>query len=428
MKLPQLGAVMLAIIALSTPSVAAGLSYDLTVAAGAHHRSNTPVRVLLRESQTQANRNPKLLAEARSVVLTDSSGAQIPAQLTEPGLLDQPKTSNSQVVRRLDFILPSLGQGESLELTAVLSDRAPSGDGYSWKDTPGDNTLLSHGVRPVLRYICGPIDESSPQARTETYKVFHHLYNPAGTRPVTKGPGGLYTHHRGLFFGFNRISYGDGARVDTWHCSGQAHLSHEGILAAEAGEVLGRHCVAVDWHGREAVVFAKELREMTVYNLPGGQLVEFASRLSTTVGPVKLDGDPQHAGFQFRAAQEVAEGDQKLTYYLRPDGRGEPGDTRNWAAGSPRADCVNLPWNAMSFVIDDVRYTAVYLDHPANPKEARYSERTYGRFGSYFEYELDDDRPLELNYRVWLQQGEMTQEEAAALCDDFVQPVQVTVR
>jgi hypothetical protein len=139
---------------------------------------------------------------------------------------------------------------------------------------------------------------------------------------------------------------------------------------------------------------------------------------------VRLDGDPQHAGFQFRAAQEVAEGDQKLTFYIRPDGKGRPGQTRNWPGNK---NFVNLPFNAMSFVIDGQRYTAVYIDKPTNPKEARFSERSYGRFGSYFEYDLEEGKDLYVNYRIWLQQGELTGERAAALSADFVEPVEVRV-
>ena len=56
-------------------------------------------------------------------------------------------------------------------------------------------------------------------------------------------------------------------------------------------------------------MFAKELREITVYHVPDGRLIEFASRLESVIGTVKLDGDPQHAGFHFRAAQEVADGE-----------------------------------------------------------------------------------------------------------------------
>jgi hypothetical protein len=185
--------------------------------------------------------------------------------------------------------------------------------------------------------------------------------------------------------------------------------------------------VAIDWHGINKEVYAKEDRELAAYNVPGGTLIEFASRVRTVGGPIQLDGDPQHAGFHFRAAQEVAEKNKGQTYYLRPDGKGKPGETRNWDPKSKMGP-VNLPWNAMSFVVGGQRYTAVYLDNPANPKEARGSERDYGRFGSYFEYEIKPDRPLMVRYRVWLQAGEMKPEQPVALAADFVEPVEVEVK
>jgi len=403
------------------------MTYQLTVQAGKHDRANMPVCVLLTEQEQQANLDPKLLAEARSVTLSDDAGGELPAQLTPPGLVNASFDRPGLVARELHFILPSLKRGASLRLTAVLSDKPLLGDGFAWKHVEGEHAELSLGSRPVLRYMCKPLDSSTPEARDETYKVYHHLYNPAGTRFATKGPGGKYPHHRGLFYGFNRINYGDVPRVDLWGCRPGAHQSHQEFSSEQSGPVLGRHTVKVGWHGPDDKLFASETREMTVYNVPEGQLVEFASLLSSTVGKVKLDGDPQHAGFQFRAAQEVADGDQKLTYYLRPDGQGEPGETRNWTSKNPDPVTANLPWNAMSFVIEQDRYTAVYLDHPTNPKEARYSERTYGRFGSYFEFELDEEKDLQTNYRVWLQDGEMTVEEATALSADFVEPAGVTV-
>ena len=174
-------------------------------------------------------------------------------------------------------------------------------------------------------------------------------------------------------------------------------------------------------------MFARELREVTAYVLADRQLVEFASRLETTGGTVLLDGDPQHAGFHFRADDEVAAKTAKQTYYLRPDGKGDFGATRNWDAKNRNPISVNLPWNAMSFVLGDQRYTAVYLDHPENPKEARYSERDYGRFGSYFEYTMTKESPLEVNYRLGLYPGEVTIDQAAALSNDFVHPVDVEV-
>jgi hypothetical protein len=121
----------------------------------------------------------------------------------------------------------------------------------------------------------------------------------------------------------------------------------------------------------------------------------------------------------------VADKTKGETYYLRPDGRDKPGATRNWP---DRKGHVDLPWNAMSFVVGGQRYTALYLDKPTNPKEARFSERDYGRFGSYFEYTITKDKPLEVNYHVWVQRGELTGEEATARHKSFDQPVSVTVR
>src|SRR5471032_1925725 len=89
-----------------------------------------------------------------------------------------------------------------------------------------------------------------------------------------------------------------------------------------------------------------------------------------------------------------------------------PGKERNWTGDKTMVD---LPWYAMSFVLNDQRYTTCYLNHPNNPKETRFSERDYGRFGGYFQRDITDEQPLIVNYRLWLQSGEMTQEQAQTL-------------
>jgi hypothetical protein len=387
---------------------AAEKSFQLTVEAGGADRAATPVRVALPGA-----------AGMLSVELKDASGKGLPAQLTAPSLLG----NAPQGARELHFVLPALRKGEKIELRAVLSDAAAAAGGFAWKHAENEYAELSLDGRPLLRYVCKPFD---PKNVAETCKVFHHVYAPDGSRLITKGDtDGLFPHHRGIFYGFSRITY-PGGSTNTWGCGAAGRQTHEGFLVEEAGPVVGRHLVAVGWHGRSQEIFANEKRELTVYRVPGGFLIEFASQLETAGGKVRLDGDPQHAGFHFRAAQEVADGDQKLTYYLRPDGKGEPGQTRNWSPGNDLA--ANLPWNALSFVIDGRRYTVVYLDHPNNPKEARYSERTYGRFGSYFEYDIDEENPARVRYRLWVQEGEMTVDECAALRADFVEPPKVTVR
>jgi hypothetical protein len=74
----------------------------------------------------------------------------------------------------------------------------------------------------------------------------------------------------------------------------------------------------------------------------------------------------------------------------------------------------------MSFVIGGKRYTVLYMDHPTNPKPARYSERDYGRFGSYFVADVTKVKPLDVQYRVWVQDGEMTVDQCEKLSAEFI--------
>jgi Methane oxygenase PmoA len=404
---------------------------EFTLEAGKFDRVNTPVKVHIVVPA-------KLLEKTISAQVQATGGQQLPAQVTSLGLLSSAKalTSADEVWAELHFVLPQLAAGKTLEFTATLtSEPTNSGERFAWSDTSkikgeGDvhaeqSRELQFNGRPVLRYMHTALDESSKDARMGTYKPYHHVYDPLGKRYLTKGPGGVFPHHRGLYFGFNRISYGEKQTADTWHCNNGENESHVAMLGEVAGPVLGRHRVKINWNGKKQDTFAVETREMTVYNVPGGSLIEFASLLESQVGKVKLDGDPQHAGFQFRATQDVPDKTAKLTYYLRPDGKGEFDKFRNWPGDKQHA---NLPWNALSFVVDEQRYTCCYLDRPENPKEARFSERNYGRFGSYFEYELNQDHPLALNYRIWLQAGEMDVASVQRLDDDFVQPVVATLK
>ena len=310
---------------------------------------------------------------------------------------------------------------------AAPAAEPPASEGaFQWVETPGESIELRQGERPVVRYMCAPYDDSSKERRDATYKVFHHVFSPDGSRLLTKGdPGGLYPHHRGLFYGFNKVTYGDGKTCDIWHCQGQTRQEHASTVRQDADEDSGSHVVAIDWHGRDGEVFAREERGVAAHALPGGMQIDFTSRVETADGqPIHVDGDPQHAGFHFRAAQEVAASTAAQTYYLRTDGKGAPRETRNWEPGKPaddpkNAECENRPWNALSIVVGGQRYTVLYLDHPDNPKPARYSERDYGRFGSYFAADITAEQPLEVRYRVWVQEGEMTVDQCTAMHEAF---------
>jgi len=399
-------------LALAAAWVHAADTLPLVVTGGKTDLTNTPVFVPVSLPAAQAKQPVRVRFKDQTLI----------GQLSAPRLLAPAQPAKEgHVARELCFIVPSLKAGEKVPCEADLSggqDGTPKA--FHWHDTPGKSTDLIYGDRPVLRYMYEKLDASTPERRSETMKVYHHLFDPTGAKLVTKGPGGKFPHHRGLFYGFNRISYeqeGKKLAADVWHCNGGESQAHEKVLSEDVGPVFGRHRVAVAWHGKDGKVFAREERELTAYNTQGGTLVEFASRLSSAGPTITLDGDPQHAGFQFRASQEVPDKTAKLTYYVRPDGKGEPGKFRNWPQDKTHA---NLPWHALSFVLGDQRYTCCYLDRPENPKESRFSERDYGRFGSYFVATVEPEKPLGVNYRVWLQEGEMTVDEVAAKDAAFV--------
>lgn len=438
---------------LGLAGTSAGLAQDsvmkIEVAAGKRGFASMPLTIPLSL--------PEAWAKYKNVAVelkNESASGSMFGQLTAPGIMTESiKPAKAGLIRRdLHVLLPRTAT-EASEIIVHFKELKPEFH-FTWIEKKGEYAELVSIDRservPFLRYMDRPYDPSSSDAREKSYKVFHHLYDPAGKRFVTNGGFTndnitdpkklLYPHHRGIMYGFNKCSYGPDLKLqaDTWHCPPPsadkkknvptAHVAHEKTLSTEAGSLLGRHRVLLGWYGAGEKPFALEERELTVYQLKkNGTLVEFASRLKTTGGKVRVDGDPQHAGFQFRAANDVAEKTAKQTYYLRPDGKGELGATRNWDPKTKQGP-VDLPWDVMCFVLDEKRYSVVYMNHPSNPKETRFSERDYGRFGGYFQHDITEEQPLVVNYRLWLQEGEMTQDQAQALWTVFASPPKTTVK
>ena len=313
-------------------------------------------------------------------------------------------------------------------LVGVASAESPKGT-FHFAETKGEYVDVMRGDRKVLRFVNKPRDGTTKESHYLSFKPFHQVFDPktgetllsSGAHPDVKDF--KFPHHRGLFFGFNEISYGEKKTADIWHGTNNVYSSFDKMIATKADDKQASHTAAISWHGTDGETFADEEREVTVRSIGDGTEIDWSTVLRTKLPKVRLDGDPQHAGFHFRATQEVSKTTAKQTYYLRPDGKGKPGETRNW--GEPKnkekdARTIGLPWNAMSFVTGGKRYTSLRINHPSNPKETRGSERDYGRFGDYFEFDLTPATPLKLKYRVWVQEGEMTVEQCEAKAAAFV--------
>ena len=105
---------------------------------------------------------------------------------------------------------------------------------FSWIEKKGTHIDLLYGDRKIARYV---YERIKPEDRERTYKPFYHLYDIKGEKFVTKGPGGKFTHHRGIYYGFSKCSALDGTgnkvSVDTWHCK-RAFQIHERTLEKNA--------------------------------------------------------------------------------------------------------------------------------------------------------------------------------------------------
>ena len=282
---------------------------------------------------------------------------------------------------------------------------------FAWVDRAEGVSDLVLGDAPVLRYMHA-FDNSSKESTHETYKVFHHVFGPESGKIITKGAGGKYTHHRGLYVGWNKTQTTDG-EFDFWHCRNGAHLKHVRTVERTGGPGRGRMVSEIHWNdpdGQPVIVETRtvEVRALNVANGRAWQ-IDWSTQLQSKRGAIQLRGDRQHAGFQFRAAQPVA--DAESARFIRPAGFPEqPEAFQVGDKGDPPAH-INLKWFAMHYPLEDSEYTIEYFEAPGQPAPSLFSERPYGRFGAFYKAELDGDQPLVMTYRVVVSEGDAPSRE-----------------
>lgn len=279
------------------------------------------------------------------------------------------------------------------------------GESFRWEtDAKAGTADLLYGDQPVLRYMFD-YDTSNDQKVHDTYKVFHHVFGPLSGQQITKGAGGKFTHHRGMFVGWNRTNF-QGKTLDFWHCKKGAHLRHVKFHDQSADSKHGTMTAEIHWNDPEGNAVIKETRTVTVHREPTtqGWQIDWSTKLDSQRGDISLSGDRQHAGFQFRAAQSVA--DSNGSTYLRPANFPQDPDAIQVGDKGNPPPHINLTWFANTYEIDGRRYTVEYFDNPNLPKPALFSERPYGRFGTYFKTKLTEASPLEMKYRLIVSEGD----------------------
>lgn len=270
---------------------------------------------------------------------------------------------------------------------------APS---YSFELVPEKELKVLQGGKALAAFQMA-LDTSTEETRHDTYKPFLHVMDPNGFGPITKGPGGRFTHHRGIFLGFNKIGF-QGKRYDLWHMKVGVQR-HVGFTEKETNKDQTRFTSHISWELNDGTRVLDEERTMIFHRPPASAyaLIEMHSVLHASQGDLIMNGDPEHAGAQFRPANEVI--DAKTQYYFHEDGI------------DPRKN-LDLPWAGETFVLPSGMYSVVILNHPDNPEGTRFSAyRDYGRFGAFPNFEIAEGESRTLRYQWLIKSGPRFSEE-----------------
>lgn len=255
--------------------------------------------------------------------------------------------------------------------------------------------------KPRLRYMYN-FDTSTKELAHATYKVFAHVLDEAG-EPITKGPGGKFTHHRGIFIGWAKTKF-QGKSYDTWHMKNST-IVHQEVVEQKTGDDTSVLRVKLHWNTPEGVPIVEEIRSFTVHH--DGEsylLLDFVSELSAITDDVELNGDPEHAGMQYRPHNDVV-GNKSAKYTFHK----EEVTAKN--VGKER----DIPWAAMTYKLRDQLWSVQHMNHPDNPKGTRHScYRDYGRFGHFPVAKLAKGEKLTLKYRLRITKGDTPARDAMA--------------
>lgn len=277
-------------------------------------------------------------------------------------------------------------------MVAALTAVTGMAQDFTFQDTQGKHLDVLQGGKKIARYMYA-YDTKDKTTSLETYKPYLHVFSDDAALMITKGPGGDFTHHRGIFIGWNKLGF-DGKVYDRWHMKGGEQV-HQKFEKTEGGKDSGVFTSVVNWNDSEkqAIVVEKRTMKFQPAEKPGYVLIDFTSEIQSPRGDVVLDGDPEHAGIQYRPANEVDRSKTLYTYC------GEKVDLKKDK---------DLAWIGETYTLSNKQYSVVMMNHPENPKGTRISAyRDYGRFGMFPKTEIAKGATKTFRYRFLISTGAM---------------------
>ncbi len=280
-------------------------------------------------------------------------------------------------------------------------------DGFRFEDRLDGLYLLRNGA-VWLSTVPAAFNPADGEARNATYKVYTHIYSFQGTAPITKGLGGLYPHHRGLFIGWKDTLVG-GHDYDTWHMP-ECNQQHVAWLRRDVLEDRAVQSEEISWQPDGGAPFIREIRTISAQEDSGGARVfDFQSTLTSLQGTIELKGDSHHGGMQVRLDNEVAD-HPDTTEYILPAA----------AVRREKDEVVGAWWACCSAMIRGARYWVLHMTPRDLPgPDPIYSIRPYGRFGAFFERSLEEGKAVPLHFRIIVSEKPLDRDACAAFYQTY---------
>src|SRR3954451_22209045 len=192
--------------------------------------------------------------------------------------------------------------------------------GFALKDAPGDHMDVLLDGKVVARYMYDH-DTSSKERRADTSKPYLHVFDADGKAPITKGTGGLFPHHRGIFIGWQKIGYA-GKTYNLWEMA-SGDIVHKDFANQKADSADASFTSRTEWdltQAKDANAGKRILEEERTMTFRRGPApfrlqIDFASTVKAVDSDVVLNGHPEHGGVQFRPAEELSTAE---TTYIFP--------------------------------------------------------------------------------------------------------------
>lgn len=402
-----------------------GPDLALTVKAGKHARSETPLRFEIPEGR---------LGPAAQDALRSG-----PISLTVSAPTAQSARSEAQVERfegaagpriRVTWILPrDLPTGG--EARYLLLAEKPSGTAsvpWSLGEARPGSLELKRGDRPVLRYNAAPVSNPNYKAIQNRDAYIHPAYSPSGAL-ITGDFSPYHPHHRGFFLAFERTKWGD-LTPDFWNIHvGTGKIHAEGLDRPVAGPVTARFSARHRWEAKDKAagtnrVVLRERWDVEAFEIPGAPywLFDLTSTQQAVDRPLEVL-PYRYGGMAYRGPEPFVKGTLDV---LTSEGRhrrdGDQKPARWVDLTGPVAEGSD-------------RYAgAMVADHPANPHAptvVRIHPTTLPFFSYVPAYDksltIAPDTPTAFRYRILIHDGHPDPALDERIWRDFAEPPEVLV-